>query len=130
LIRRFLPWRPGHLSAAEEVEMDMVNHLPTGAFAVDHSPEPGVLDLFFFGQPVGYDKEMPDLLLIPFFEIEKRRYVLFGDHQNMDGGLGVQIRKGDTAIVFVQNMTRGFVFYNAAKNTFAHDIILLFKKLL
>lgn len=90
--------------------------------AVNHEPRAFFFTSFAQGQFFGFGKKLSQQNRIGF---QDGGDMLFGDHQEMKGGLGMYVVKGQEFIIFVEFFAGNFSGDNFTKNT-VHGFIVRF----
>ena len=93
--------------------------------AICHNAESRLIEFSFSRELVGHSEDGPDQLKIIVFDIQQRGKMFFGDDQEMDGGLWIDILNGKY-VFSVKNFFRGnFPLIDFAKQTIVHSEIKL-----
>jgi hypothetical protein len=105
--------RPGHRTAAEEVDVEMRNRFPAIAAVIDHEPESGILDAERAGDGAGSEEKMAEEVGVGISGVADAWDYTFWNHEDMDWGLRVDVAEGEAEVVIVDNVGR-----NLAGNDF------------
>jgi hypothetical protein len=100
----------------------MVDTLPRSSATIDNHTKTILRYPLFLGQLGGYKENVTEKPFVSVLEIEKSRYMLARDDQDMDWGLWVDILKGHNRTVLIDDISLDITFDNAAKKTFTHFI--------
>ncbi len=65
---------------------------------------------------------MADQRLVFGSDLLKRRDWLLGDNQDVNGGFGLDVVKGEAQVVFIDNFRRDFLANNLRENRISHNI--------
>ena len=79
-------------------------------------------DVFIPRDPLNHQKQVAQQRLVRRGALIERLHVLFGDDQNMGGGLGIDVTEGHSMLVFTDYLSRDLLAYDAAKNTIGHGV--------
>jgi len=77
--------------AAEQMEMDMIDRLPTIGSAIGDDAESASIHTFCFGDLIRGCVNRTDQFLVGCLQIEQGRNMFFGYDQQMRRGLGVDV---------------------------------------
>jgi hypothetical protein len=106
-----------HLASAEEVDVEVVDRLSAlGAGADDDSI--AFAEALFARDCGSGEQEAAEQWLVGGLRFGQRCQVLFRDHQNVGGGLRLDVMEGENRVVF-KDLFRG----NAARDDFAEDAV-------
>lgn len=81
--------------------MEMIDRLSPMMIAINHDPEPRTIDAHVFCHLVCNQQKPTSQLDIPLPQIQQRSDVPFGNNQNMQGRLGVNIFEGQYLFILV-----------------------------
>jgi hypothetical protein len=99
------------------MKMDMEDDLTRLFFCVEDDPVAALFYPHICGDGSGFGKDMTDdFLFIPGKVIESGEMV-FGDEQDVNRRLGIDILESKDVFVFIDDISRNFFPYNFAKNT-------------
>lgn len=119
-----LPRRPRHGPSAEQVEMKMKYGLSAVPTAVGHNPIAVLGQAFLAGYCGAGQQQMAEDRLLLLTAFAKRAHVFSGNHQNMCGSLGVEVLKGHTLRVLMDDLGGKASRCNTAKETVTHQRLL------
>jgi hypothetical protein len=85
--------------SAQQVHMEMENHLPPLFIAVDHHPETLPIDLFDPGNLLGGKKHGLEIRHSFRIDIHQRGDVPSGDDNDVDRGCGMDVIEGQNPII-------------------------------
>jgi len=100
-----LAGRPSQGTAAKQVEMQVLDALPTILARVHHNSEP-LVQLFLFRKPLDTGEDLPHEGLVFFLEMSNTGNVLFWNYQDMHRRSRVDIAKSDDPLVLKDNVRR------------------------
>ncbi len=106
-----------HWLAAEEVNMEMIDDLPTVSASIDDHLIPTLIDSFLFckqGRPV---QQPTQKLAVVGCGSRQRRQVSFGNNQEVYPGFGIDVTNGHEFAVLKHHIARLTFLRNVAKQT-------------
>jgi hypothetical protein len=115
-MRCLLSRRPGHPSSPEKMKMYMEDDLTRLLFCVEDDPVAALFYPHFSGDGFGFGKDMADDFLIIFGEVIESCEMVFGDEQDVNRCLGIDILEGKDVFVFIDDSCRNFFPYDLAKD--------------
>jgi hypothetical protein len=111
---------PLKLAAAKHMEVEMGDFLAAVAAVVGDESISCFVQTQHASNLLGKRRQSSHRLGI---NILKTLHMLFGDDEDMDGSLGIEIVEGEIVIVFVNGVVGNLPFDNLAENT--HTLLLL-----
>jgi hypothetical protein len=105
LVDQALPRRPVHVSAAEQMQMQVVHGLAAIVTRI-HDDAITIVQLLFARNLRRSGHQVADQWRIFGQRLRRGTEVLFGDNQKMRGRLGVDVGKADATFVFVHTVRR------------------------
>ncbi len=108
------------MPSTEDVAVQMRNGLASVAPIVDHEPVTAFFQPERCGHFCGFEKQMPQRALVRLGRVGDSRDGLFGDDQDMDRCMGMNVSKGQNNDVFVHDLRRNFAGRDFFKEGFAH----------
>lgn len=96
--------RPEHRTSAQNVQMEVINRLPTVWIAVHHQPITLFCDARLGGDPPRNKDKMPDQKAVVFLDRIEGGDVLARDHQEVRRCGRMDISKRDAMLVFVHTI--------------------------
>jgi hypothetical protein len=100
-IKGDLAGRPGHVACAEEVEVEVLDGLAAVGAGVDDDAV-AVGEVLLAGDFGGGGEELAEERGVGGGGVGERGDVLFGDDEDVDGGLGVDVREGEDVVVLIE----------------------------
>ncbi len=96
------------MSAAEQVQMDMVNGLSCLGVGIKHEAEAAFSYAAFGGDLICDLEQMSDKGVVFFFYLKGGGYMLFRDHEHMHGRLRIEVPEGHGCFILMNNTRRDF----------------------
>jgi hypothetical protein len=96
--------------------MHVPHRLPGGTAAVGNQPVPVGINTFPSGQVVRHKLNLTQNRPVAFGDVIETCDMLFGDDQNMDRRLGIDIPERQNLVVFKNDIRWNLLFYNGTKN--------------
>ncbi len=108
----------------QQVNVQVIDCLPTLTVAVDHKAEAPIRNPDLSRDPVGHQQEVAQQPIISLIRIKECREVLTGNDQDMDRGLRVNVLKSNRLLVLIHNLTRTFPVCYLTKEAGVHILAL------
>jgi len=115
---------PTERPPAQQVQMQMVDRLPTLAVAIDHQAEAPLRDPDLLRDAVCHQQEVPQQPIISLVRIEDGREVVTGNNQDMDRRLRVDVFEGNGLLVLIHHLARTFPVCYLTKEAGIHILAL------
>ena len=116
---------PGKMTAAEKVEMEMRDGLPSVGPVIDDEAVTGLVELTLAGDLLGGGKEMAKNGMMFRRDGGMPSMVLLRDEQNVDRGLGGDIAEGDNMGILIDDVGFGLAVDDPFEDRFGHAPSLL-----
>ena len=97
--------------------MDMEDFLTRLFFCVEDDTVAALVYPHFSGDGSGFGKDMTNDFFFILGEVIESGEMVFGDEQDVNRGLGIDILEGKDAFVFIDDSGRNFFPYYLAKDT-------------
>lgn len=117
-----LAGRPGHLSLAQNVQVNVVDRLTTVGVAVEHCTET-VLATLLAGYLLTDEDHMADQCAVVFGHVTDDGDMPFRDDQKMHWCLGVDVIEGNDLLIFIDFCRRDLALDDLAEQT-VHALLL------
>ncbi len=108
---------PGHGAAAEEVDVEVGDGFAAVGAVVHHEAE-AVIEVELVGDFGGDEEEVADEGLVGGGGLGEAGDGFFGDDEDVDGGLGVDVAKGVADIVLINGGAGDFAVNDALEEGF------------
>ena len=115
---------PAEGPPTQQVQVQVIDCLPALAVTIDHQAEAPIRDSDLSCDPVRHQQKVPEQSIISLVRIEECREMLARNNQDMDGGLRVNVFKGDRLLVFIDNLPWTFSVGDLTKETGIHSLAL------
>jgi hypothetical protein len=116
--------RPLHASAAQHMQMEMLDALSALRTDIRHEAEASFVNVELFGELVcDFDHMKPQLTVI-LFELCDRTNMLLGDDENMRRRLRRYVEKSENGIVLIRFLAGYFTGNNLTEQTVFHSALL------
>ena len=96
------------MAAAQNMAVQVIHGLSAVGLAVDHKTGALFGAAVFFGEFLGFYKQLPKQCHVGGFSFHEVFYVFFGYYQEVNRRLGVDVGKGEKFIIFIQLFGRDF----------------------
>ena len=108
------------MAAAKKVKMEMWNGLAAVGAVVDDQAIPGLVELELAGDLLGGGKQMAEDRVMFRGDSRVAGVVMFGNEQDMDGGLGGDIAEGENVIILVDDFGFDLAVDDPFEDRFGH----------
>lgn len=122
--RALLARRPGHRPPSKQVDVQMIHALPPIPTGVDHGPVPGLGDALLPSN--GSSKGDHSAEQVGIVRVVERGQMLFGDDQNVNRCLRIQIPERDDVLAVHDHFRGNFATRDSAEDAaprFSHAIV-------
>lgn len=115
---------PTERPPAQQVNVQVIDCLPTLAVTIDHQAEAPLRDPDLPCDTVCHQQEVPQQPIISLIRIEDGREVLTGNDQDMNRRLRVDVFEGDGLLVLIHHLARTFPVCYLTKEAGIHILAL------
>ena len=98
---------PGEWPTPQQMEMEVIDGLPSLRAAIHHQPI-SVMESQLGRESARREDQMPHQRLVRFLQVGQRRDRLFGDDEDVGRGLGGDVTEGEAEFVFVDDVGGNF----------------------
>jgi hypothetical protein len=103
------------------MDVEVIHGLTAVGLAVDHKPGAPFGTALFRGQFLGLEQKLPQEGAVPRVQLHNIPDVFFGDHQEMNRGLGGNIMEGQHTVILIDLFAGNLPGDDFTENTIVHN---------